>query len=88
MKNVRYWLVLLAVSGVWPSEAPAEGYYEWYESYWARPRYQNGYHGYWRDQGYGFSNSSVYGGYQAGRYADFGLGPRQFNSGPIGFRGR
>jgi hypothetical protein len=49
-------LSVAAVTSSLPTEASAEGYYpRTYRSYGYRVPYRNDYHGYWRDQGYGFS---------------------------------
>jgi hypothetical protein len=65
MQGIRRGL-LIAVLGTSisaASMAAGQGYYRSYGSYSYYPRYQNNYHGYWRDQGYGFTNRPVYGGY-------------------------
>ncbi len=65
MKSVRIGLVaaLLGICAGWSGEAFAEEHYSWYESFWTQPAYQHNYHGYWRDQGYGFTNRPIQGAY-------------------------
>ena len=65
---VMFMAAALLVATVLSTEsASAQGYYG-YESYYFQPRYQNNYHGYWRDLGYGFTNRPVYGSYYRQSY--------------------
>ena len=58
-------LVALFLVGVGvAADALGQGYYRSYSGYSYQRPYQNNYHGYWRDQGYGFTNRPIYGGYQ------------------------
>lgn len=71
-------MVALFMAGVGSAaDALGQGYYRSYSSYSYQPRYQNNYHGYWRDQGYGFSGRSVYGGhnYSEGYWGGPSYGP-------------
>jgi hypothetical protein len=55
---------ILAASAGSAGEVFAQGaYYRSYSSYYYPRPYNNKYHGYWRDLGYGFSNQPYYGGF-------------------------
>jgi hypothetical protein len=49
-----------------PADALGQGgyFYRSYSSYYYPRPFNNTYHGYWRDLGYGFSNRPAYGGYR------------------------
>lgn len=65
MGSLRTLVMLAALAAPlgFASQAEAQGgYYRGYRSYWYPP-YNNTYHGYWRDQGYGFTPRPYYGTY-------------------------
>ena len=62
MRSVRSLVVALFLICL-GAEAFGHDYYQSYGYSYYFPRYNNTYHGYWRDQGYGFSNRPVYGSY-------------------------
>jgi hypothetical protein len=70
--------LLVLFAGLLSTTALGQGYYRSYGGYsYSRP-YQNNYHGYWRDQGYGFTNRPIYGGY---RYSESYWGGPAFGPG-------
>ena len=96
MRDLRFgWLLAAFVLACgWSVDASAEGFFErYYELSWYYPGYQNNYHGYWRDLGYGFTNRPAYGAYyRSERYLDapfYGLpNPERIYSVPSGRRHR
>lgn len=89
MRSVRSLLLVALFLMCLGTEAFGQGYYQSYGSSYYYPRYNNSYHGYWRDLGYGFSNRPVYGssyysqGYYGNPYPYFAPGGRYQYGGTV-----
>jgi hypothetical protein len=71
-------VLVVACLGIAVQAHAQGGYYRSYSSYYYPRPYNNTYHGYWRDQGYGFSNQPAYSGF---RYSEGYWGAPHYGSG-------
>lgn len=84
MRSIRSLLLFALLMTCFGADAFGQGYYQSYGSSYYFPGYNNSYHGYWRDQGYGFSSRPVYGSYY---YSQGYLGNPYYGASPYYGRG-